>query len=80
MATFDEFITSIRTEFGELGAGNKFEVKLTALALLLSVAVSSVFADTNLDCDMATNEAEQAICSGCQRYRGSTANRLHVRL
>lgn len=26
MATFDEFITSIRTEFGEQGAGKKFEV------------------------------------------------------
>jgi hypothetical protein len=26
LATFDEFITSIRTEFGEQGAGKKFEV------------------------------------------------------
>ncbi|PZX20481.1 helicase-like protein, partial [Planktotalea frisia] len=26
MATFDEFITSLRTEFGEQGAGKKFEV------------------------------------------------------
>jgi predicted helicase len=26
LATFDEFITSIRTEFGEQAAGKKFEV------------------------------------------------------
>jgi hypothetical protein len=26
LATFDEFITSIQTEFGEQGAGKKFEV------------------------------------------------------
>lgn len=26
MATFDEFITSIRTEFGEQGASKMFEV------------------------------------------------------
>jgi predicted helicase len=26
LATFDEFITSIRTEFGEQGAGKPFEV------------------------------------------------------
>ena len=26
MATFDDFLTSLRTEFGEQGAGKKFEV------------------------------------------------------
>ena len=69
MAIFDDFITSIRTEFGEQGAGRKFEVMLTALALSFSVAASSVLADTNLDCGMATNEAEQAICSDLNSTR-----------
>ena len=63
MATFDEFIASLRIEFGEQGAGKKFEIMLTALALSFSVAASSVLADANLDCDVARNEAEQAICS-----------------
>ena len=26
MATFDDFVASLRTEFGEQGAGKKFEV------------------------------------------------------
>lgn len=69
MATFDEFIISLRTEFGEQAAGKKFEVMLTALALSFSVAASSVLADTNLDCGMATNEAEQAICSDLNSTR-----------
>ena len=69
MATFDEFITSIRTEFGEQVAGKPFEVVLTALALSFSVAASSVLADTNLDCGIATNEAEQAICSDLNSTR-----------
>ena len=62
MATIDEFITSIRTEFGQQDAGKKFEFKLASLALLFSVTLSSVAADTSLDCDMATNEPENAIC------------------
>ena len=69
MATFDEFIISLRTEFGEQAAGKKFEVMLTALALSFSVAASSVLADTNLVCGMATNEAEQAICSDLNSTR-----------
>ena len=62
MATFEEFITSIGTEFGQQDAAKKFEFKLAGLALLFSVAVSGVAADTSLDCVMETNEPEQAIC------------------
>ena len=69
MATFNKFITSIRTEFGERGAGKKFEILLAASVFSFSVAASSVLADTNLYCGIATNEAEQAICSDLNSTR-----------
>lgn len=63
MATLHQVISSLRQEYREQGAGNKFIVKLTSLTMLFSVAVSGVEADTKLECDMAKNKTEQAICS-----------------